>query len=126
MKRDRKSLSLLLGLVLMVQGVAVSAAPCTMTHEAPDAATSVSMDADMPCHGQKDEAPAAATSNADLSCCGSDCPNMGNCMLGHAAINPGFLMTTDHSPDVAPRLVPVRVISLSPSSLLRPPISLHG
>jgi hypothetical protein len=125
MKRHRTGISVLLGLVLLVQGVAVSAAPCSMVHETPDAASVMTMDADMPCHGQADESVVAEVAN-DLSCCDIDCPNMGNCMLGHAAINASFALTSEHSPDAVPSQVPVQVIAQAPVSLLRPPISFHG
>jgi hypothetical protein len=124
MKRYRTGISVLLGLVLLVQGVAVSAAPCTMIHESAADAAVMTMDADMPCHGQEEEVVAEAAN--DQSCCDIDCPNMGNCMLGHAAINASFLLTSVHSPDAVPSQAPVPVIAQAPVSLLRPPISFHG
>jgi hypothetical protein len=120
MKRHRTVLSVLLGLVLLVQGVAVAAAPYAMFIDSDPAA--MTMDADMPCHGQADD----QAVNDPASCCDADCPDMTSCMLGHLAINTSFQLTTVHSPDTAPHLAPVRVISHSPPTLLRPPITLHS
>ncbi|MGH8458602.1 MAG: hypothetical protein ACRESV_04575 [Nevskiales bacterium] len=120
MKRHRTLLSVLLGLVLLVQGVAVSAAPLAMFSESGQ--TTVSMNADMPCHGQMDDQ--AVTDPA--SCCDADCPDMTSCMLGHLAFANTVHASTPHSPDEFQQLIPVRVITRAPSSLLRPPITLHG
>ena len=120
MKRNRTWLSVLLGLALLVQGVAVAAAPYAMFSKSDAAA--VAMDADMPCHGQMED----QAINDPASCCDADCPDMTSCMLGQLAITVSFQLTTVHSPDELPGLIPVRIIAQSPSSLLRPPITLHG
>lgn len=120
MKRYRTGLSVLLGLVLLVQGVAVSAAPYAMLFD-PDP-VAMAMDDDMPCHGQADD----QSVNDPASCCDADCPDMTSCMLGHLAPGAHFQLTTLHSPDELPGLVPIRIITRSPPALLRPPITLHG
>jgi hypothetical protein len=121
MKRHRTWLSVLLGLVLLVQGMAVAAAPYAMLFGSDPVA--MTMDADMPCHGQQ---AVSDSGQSGSSCCNADCPDMTSCMLGHLAINASFHLTTEHSPDEVLHLVPVRVISHSPPILLRPPITLHG
>ena len=120
MKRYRTGLSVLLGLVFLVQGVAVSAAPYAKSSKAD--AVVMTMDADMPCHGQMDD----RIANDPATCCNADCPDMSSCMLIHLAIHARFQLNADHSPDAVPHLVPARVISQFPPSLLRPPISLYG
>ncbi len=120
MKRYRTLLSVLLGLVLLVQGVAVAAAPYAMLFDADPVV--MTMDADMPCHGQA----ASDSEQSGSSCCDAVCPDMTSCMLGHLAINASFQLTTVHSPGELPGLIPVRIIAQSPPSLLRPPITLHG
>ncbi len=112
---------MLLGLVLLVQGVAVSAAPVF----GPDLAT-MTMDSDIPCHGQMDDQAVSQAVSNPASCCDADCPDMTSCMLGHLAIAAHFQLTTLHSPDAVPHMIPARIITHSPPSLLRPPITLHG
>lgn len=128
MRRYRTSLSVLLGLVLLVQGVAVSAAQCEMFMDKPVPVEMTGAASGMPCHGQAGEAShdtTAATQDTQ-SCCGDDCPNMASCMLGHLAPGASFQMSTEHQPDALPRLVPACLVVHSPTSLLRPPIALHG
>lgn len=109
-----------MGLVLLVQGVAVSAAiPAAISESTSPAIT---MDADMPCHGQAEDA--AGQDNS--SCCDADCPDMTSCMLGQLAINANFQLTTLHVPDQVPQLKSLRFINRASPTHLRPPISLHG
>lgn len=125
MKRDRKSLSLLLGLVLMLQGVTSLAAPCLMSHDAEPVAMSMAMDTDMPCHGEQEDTTLAAA-EAGISCCDVDCPNMSGCMLGQLAIHAGFQLATEHASGVLPAMATSRLLSQPPPALLRPPIFRHG
>jgi hypothetical protein len=120
MKRHRTGLSLMLGLVLLVQGVAVSAAPSALFIDADPVV--MTMDSDMPCHGQMDD----QAVNDSSSCCDADCPDMTSCMLGQLAINASFQLTTLYTPDAVPHLVPAPAIIRSPPTFLRPPITLHG
>ena len=122
MKRHRTLLSVVLGLVLLVQGVAVAAAPYDLVTDSDPVA--MTMDSGMPCHEQGQKADDAAQGGS--SCCDADCPDMTSCMLSHVAINASFQLVTAHSPDVVPGLVPVRVLTHSPPTLLRPPITLHS
>jgi hypothetical protein len=119
MKRHRMWLSLLLGLVLLVQGVAVSAAPDIASKSDTVAMT---VGADMPCHGQMGD----QASNDSASCCDAQCPDMTSCMLGHLALIAHFQLTTPHAPAELPGLIPIRILTRFPSSPLRPPIALHG
>lgn len=129
MKNGQKFVSLLLGVVLLVQGVAVSAAQCDMDSERSIPAAMSGDDSGMPCHGTAGEQAGAEQSSkaqGGLSCCDEDCPNMASCMLGHVAINTAFILDTSHSPEMISRPVVAGAIIHSPPSLLRPPISLHG
>jgi hypothetical protein len=98
MRRYRTLLCALLGLVFLLQGMAVSAAP-TMT-------------ADTPCQ--------------DYSCCDAACPNMSTCALGHIAAPPVLPLALPAAARTEHAFTPVRVISRTLASLLRPPITFHG
>ena len=123
MKRCRTLLSVLLGLVLLAQGFAVSAAPRAKLSESAPASASVV--ADMPCNGQKalkqDE-----TGKPHRSCCNASCPDMTTCALGHLASATTVSLMVPTAAGAQPSLPPVRAESRALSSLLRPPISFHG
>ncbi|WP_133164335.1 hypothetical protein [Solimonas fluminis] len=109
-------MSVLLGLVLLLQGYAVSAAPRANLIKALDA--DMAMQMDMPCHGQK----ADAEKVGKPSCCNADCPDMTTCALGHIA-SPVTLTLDPPRGDIAePSLFVVREIARAQTSLLRPPI----
>lgn len=117
MKRYRTLLTMLLGLVLLLQGLAVSAAPYA---KVPAPAES-EMAMEMPCHGQM-----AETSGKQVpSCCSLTCPDMTTCALGHivAAID---VITVALSPvaHAEHSFTAVHAVSRSLTTPLRPPISL--
>jgi hypothetical protein len=116
MKRFRPALNAVLGLLLLVQGVAAAAtgfAPISADETATEMAA-------MPCHGDMTGA------GGHASCCDADCPNMAACALGHIAA------ASAPSLDVVATAHPARVTLLSAPvalplpSLLRPPISFHA
>lgn len=123
MKRFRTLLSVLLGLVLLVQGFAVSAAPrAKLPAETP---ASASVMADMPCHGQT-AMHADDAGKKPPSCCNENCPDMTTCALGHLASVATVSLALPQSALTERRLTPVLAASRTLSSLLRPPIVLHG
>jgi|TARA_R110000822_G_scaffold126082_11_gene261270 hypothetical protein len=123
MKRARTWLSFLLGLVVLVQGFAVAAAPRFMLGE--DSAPQMASIGEMPCHANKatssrvDDAPAE-------SCCSADCPNMTTCMLGHMASVGLAEFNVPHLSRSELVVPPLLAISRLPNKLLRPPITLRG
>ena len=121
MRRHRTLVTLLLGLILLVQGYAVAAAPYVGA-PAPAQAEMAAM-ADMPCHAHMAKDAAKQTP----ACCDSDCPNMTTCLLGHLAVMPPApqlqpLPDTSRS-SLLP--APTKQARLS-SPVFRPPIRLHG
>ena len=137
MQRLRPLLNTLLGLIFLVQGYAVAAAPGMTAPVATSVAASTAPAAmadmaDMPhCasmasparQGSDDQAAAAA---AAASCCDEGCPNLTSCALGHLAAiaSPGIWLPNtviDAPPFSVP---PVQAHRLS--ALLRPPITFHG
>lgn len=121
MKRYRTLLTVLLGLVLLLQGLAVSAAPYAKVADPAEA--EMAMDMEMPCHGQMSE----KSGKQVRSCCSSTCPDMTTCALGHivAAID---VMTVTLPPAAHAEhgFTVVHTTSQSLTTPLRPPISLHG
>lgn len=120
MTRQRTLISILLGLALLLQGFAVSAAPATPPAQA-DMAAMEGM-AGMPCH--EDDMAAQAT---PASCCDHACPDMAACMLGAAfAATPVMALAF---PPFANEIVSLREVRPSaglPVLRLRPPIDLHS
>lgn len=117
MKRFRPALNAVIGLLFMVQGVAVASAEITPL-DAGDISAEASAAA-VPCHGDQ-------TGGTDLdSCCDADCPNMAACALGHIAA------ASAQSVPIAAAQHPLRAATVlpplasAPPSHLRPPISLH-
>lgn len=118
MKLVRPLLNLVVGLLLLVQSVAVASTGVAPL-DAADPAADVAMAA-MPCHGD------TGSGTDQPSCCDADCPNMAACALGHIAAAPmqGFDAVV-----ASQKVQPVSVMTpivLAPSSLLRPPISSHA
>ena len=121
MRRHRPLISILLGLVLLAQGFAVSAAPRGIP-VAKHGGAGMSAMAHMPCHMMKAERPV----KQKPSCCNEVCPDMTTCALGTLATVAPLSVAVQKGSMVVPFL---RVISASrqaPTSLLRPPITLHG
>jgi hypothetical protein len=113
MKRLRPLLNALLGLVFCVQGLAIAAAPIDL----PAAATDGAME--MPCHDGAGLAP--------CDCCGSACPDMAGCVIGHffaaAAAAPAPLAPAAHAPIATDGWSPK---TAAPSLPVRPPIVFHA
>ena len=124
MNRGRTLLSALLGLTLLLQGFAVSAAPRTPLGDATKAAQ-VQMQREMPCHGQMAASTPAAGKTAG-HCCNANCPDMTGCAQGAMAMPAAFSLSVVPALQAAPAFAPVRVIARTPTRPLRPPITLHG
>lgn len=115
MKRSRTGLSLFLGLMLLVQGFAVSAAYPAM----PDDPAAVVVEVD--CHGNPVHGSPTVSTRHD--CCDTACPDMSTCLLGHLA-GTAVIVLPDLKPAV--RVVPdfksARVTTRALITPLRPPI----
>ena len=124
MKSLRPLLSAVLGLALLVQGVAVAATPHAPKAAAAAAAAQSAPASEMPCHGKSQAAKPAA--KAICPCCDGDCPDMSGCASGHFAAVPTIKL----------QLPPVRqAVLIAPDRAaesvalpfrLRPPIVLHA
>lgn len=123
MKRFRTLLSVLLGLVLLVQGFAVSAAPHAKPSEGAPASASVM--ADMPCHAQK-TMKQDDSGKQDRACCNASCPDMTTCALGHLAAVATVSVGLPQAARAERRFTPVRVATRTLNAPLRPPIAFHG
>jgi hypothetical protein len=120
MTRLRAALNLLVGLVLLVQGFAVAAAPLAAVSDNGSVQTTAATSA-MPCHG--DQTPDGP---AHPSCCDEACPDMTSCALGHLAVTPLLrLEVAAPSHDFIAATVPVPA-TFTPQSRLRPPIVLFA
>lgn len=136
MRRFRLLLSLLLGLSLMTQGMAVAVASVgeTMKMESMSEASSSMMsmdmsadmqgmhcmDMDMPGHDDHGKCPS--------KCCdGSVCLSMSNCVQAQPGMSayrlPYVYSANDHNVPQASSLI---VVDSPPTSLLRPPITSHS
>lgn len=122
MNQIRTLLSMFLGLVLLVQGLAVSAAPRVSLAE--DAAK-VSAMAELPCHGQM-AASLDETGEPQPSCCDENCPDMTTCVLGHLASAAVVSLDLMRPAPAEHGFTPVIAVSRRAASLLRPPIALHA
>lgn len=131
----RPWLGAVLGLTLLVQGVAVASAPfvappADAQAAAPEAAAPDVAVEEMPCHGdgvvQVDAAPEPATDSAPCACCDADCAAMGACAFGHIAVASPVRLSFVPAPQPAIAAPERAVPSISISSRLRPPIALHA
>lgn len=119
MKPLRPLLSSVLGLVLLVQGVAVASAPYAPT--ADEAATQESAAAAMPCHG---DAPAPdPVDTGTCACCDGDCPNMSGCAFGHLAAMPPIKLQLPPVRQAVLTALDRSADSVALPFRLRPPIS---
>lgn len=122
MNRHRTWLSVLLGAVLLAQGLAVSAAPHAATAAAGEA-DGTAMAHMMPCHGQSEPAPQAAPAGP---CCDADCPDMSHCALGHLACTCAVSVIVPPPARAERGFAPAGVALRPPAALLRPPIIVHA
>lgn len=120
MKRFRTLLSVLLGLVLLLQGLAVSAAPHAKMADVAKAELTVKTD--MPCHTQK----ADPAGQQDRSCCNADCPDMTSCALSHIATMAVMPLALPRAARAEPTFTQARAVAPTLTSPLRPPITSHG
>lgn len=118
MKRHRTLVSILVGLVLLLQGWAVAAAPRA---HLPQAASLDAM-ADMPCHARSSDQKPGVDGTVKPSCCNADCPDMTTCALGHFVSVVTFALDTPRAHVPAPVALSARQASAAPAFLLRPPI----
>ena len=116
MKALRPALHALVALSLLVQGVAVAAAPLM----APKPAAEARAMADMPCHGQEQ----ASKTTAPCDCCDGTCMDMAHCAFAHvAAVLPsaGLALAAVREGAIAAPTPFAESVTLP--SRLRPPIS---
>lgn len=111
-----------MALLLMLQALAVAAAPPAL------AAPSADDDTGRPaCHGTATTAASSMSGDPLASdCCDEDCPHMAACMLGHLSLAETPAMPVFASVQLH---IASRTLTLPPprgSPRLRPPISLHG
>lgn len=123
MKRHRTLLSVLLGLVLLVQGYAVSAAPHAKLSDA--AGALVTAQVKTPCHAQQADMEDAA-GEQQRPCCNVGCPDMTTCALGHIAAAAVMSVALPQAAHAEIAFAPVHAVSRMLSLPLRPPITLHG
>ena len=120
MNRWRTWTSILLGLTLLLQGLAVSASPRANPADEARAALEASA---RPCHGQE-AAPSEA--EAPCCCCDADCPDMTACALGQLAVVSTLSISLTPSAAEPYAAESRHAVFLAPVSPLRPPIPLHG
>ncbi len=133
MTRIRSAISILLGLLLLVQGLSVSAATLVpmskmtpATAEQTIAMAAPVADAEMPCHQQIAEPATVEKSTSDCPCCDGDCPDMQACAMAHPAMPSALALSLPVFSTAAPAAAEVAISSRSIASPLRPPISLPG
>jgi len=120
MKPLRGCLSAVLGLALLVQGVAVASAPQAAAAAA-SASAQVADASQMPCHGDTAE-PAQAP---PCACCDGGCIDVG-CTMGHfVAVVPSARISTAPIHQGVIAAIDRSVESISLPSPLRPPIAFH-
>lgn len=107
--RTRTWLAALLGLLLLLQGYAVAAAPRASAAEAP-----------CPMHAQ------GLPDAAQPDCCDADCPSMATCLLAHFVAIPELALAIVPAADERPAFMAARARAGNPASPLRPPIALHA
>jgi hypothetical protein len=122
MRSSRPWLHALLGLALLVQGLAFAAAPLMLAAPEPAAQEQVASEP-MPCHGEPaDPAPTPA-----CDCCDGDCNAMSACMSGQvAALVAPLAMPLVPAQQAIVAAADRSIESVTPSSRLRPPISFHA
>lgn len=110
MSRLRSATSLLIGLLFLAQGFAVSAAPVK----------AVSAQGAVHCDGSM------MNPGFAMSCCDQDCTDMAGCVFAHVAV--ASVIVPNFSPTLAPRdpILVAAPLASAPQSLLRPPISSHA
>jgi hypothetical protein len=120
MKSLRTCVSAVLGLALLVQGVAAASAPPAAAAKA-SATAPVADVSETPCHGDN-PAPAEAP---PCACCDGGCIDMG-CTMGHfVAVVPSSRISTAPVHQGVIAAIDRSVESVSLPSPLRPPIAFH-
>jgi hypothetical protein len=119
LKRHPLWIAVPLGLLLLLQALAVAAAPIR-GDGADNGDTPMTMS---PCHG---DANASGDTPAAAECCDADCPHMAACALGHLAAPATLLpLMVRPSLETASPLAD-RLTLRPPTPRLRPPIVSHG
>ena len=119
MKGYRQLTSVLLGLLLLLQGVVVSSAPrIALADMQPHAGVTIriAMHCDM----------RMVDASGKPSCCDAQCPDMTTCLLGAIATDSPVAMVLPRAPRVTTDLVSTHLIQRTLAVPLRPPITLHG
>lgn len=124
MKTLRPWLSAVLGLALLVQGLAFAAAPFDTASAAPAAAEAVAAMDEMPCHG--DSQPDTVDAAAACACCDDGCADMGGCAFGQLAAGPSMGAQFPSAPQDVVAVAERAATSVSLPLPLRPPISFHA
>lgn len=120
METMRPWLSAVLGLALLVQGLAFAAAPVDTTNAVPAATEAVAAE---PCHG--DAQPDTVDAAAACPCCDSGCADMGGCAFGQLAAGPSIGAQFPSAPQAVIAVADRAAASVSLPLPLRPPISSH-
>lgn len=129
MKTLRPFLSAVLGLALLVQGLAFAAAPfdaagAAPAGAAPAGAEEVAAMDEMPCHG--DSQPETLDAAAACACCDNGCADMGGCAFGQLAAGPSIGAQFPSAPQHVRAAAERAATSVSLPLPLRPPISFHA
>ncbi len=129
MTRIRTHISILLGLLLLVQGMAAAAAPVMAMTSAKAQVTAIAeqtAEAAMPCHEQKAETVKAEAAKPACPCCDGDCPDMQACSGAQPAMASAIRLDLARLKPAMPTLIEVSVAIHRTSSLLKPPIFLQA
>jgi len=124
MKTLRPWLSAVVGLALLVQGLAFASAPFGTASGAPVAAAAVAAMDEMPCHG--DAQPDTVDAAAACACCDDGCADMGGCAYGQLAAGPSIGAQFPAAPQDVVVAVARATTRVSLPLPLRPPISFHA
>ncbi len=117
--RHRLWIALPMGLLLLLQALAVAAAPIR-GDGTDDGGTAMMLS---PCH---DDAAATGDTAATADCCDADCPHMAACALGHLAAATPVVAVLARPPAATVAARADRLTLRPPTPQLRPPIVSHG
>jgi hypothetical protein len=129
MTRIRTHISILLGLLLLVQGMAAAAAPVMAMTSAKAQVTAIAertAEAEMPCHKQQAEPVKADETRPACPCCDGDCPDMQACAGAQPAMASAIRLDLPRLKPAMPAPIEVSLAIHRTSSLLKPPISLQA
>jgi len=121
MNRFRPWLNALVGLSLLLQGIAFAAAPAAVAAAEAAEIIMAAEATEMPCHGQPAEDAAS-----QCPCCDRQCPDMTMCATGQIAVTAAYAVALPRQHLPAPEFTPTVAVTRAPVSPLRPPIILQG